>query len=172
MRLHLSRPGCLSKLVMNEIHRICKQMDQAFQGGAWHGPSLLEVLNGVDATVAAAKPLPEAHSIWEIVLHLTATQKLLLRRIHHDPTELTPDEDWPPVPDPTEQAWRATVDMLKHGEEKLRQAISRFPDDRLDEPLIEGGSSAYNNFHGHVQHNLYHAAQIGLIRKLGSRPTT
>jgi hypothetical protein len=48
---------------------------------------------------------------------------------------------------------------------ELRQAISVFPEERLDALLTAEGSSAYNNFHGHVQHNAYHAGQISLLKK-------
>jgi len=150
---------------MSEIERIYQQMEQGFAGDAWHGPPLMEILDGVDARTAAAKPIPGAHSIWEIVLHLTGTQKVLLRRLRGDPHELTPEEDWPPVPEPTEAAWRETIDLLRQQEKQFRRVIGGFPDDQLDRPLNPGGSSAYNNFHGHVQHNLYHAGQIMLLKK-------
>ncbi len=140
-------------------------MSRAFYGGAWHGPAVLEILDGVTAGLAAARPITGAHSIWEITLHLTGTQGLLLRRLRGDASDLTPDEDWPPVPEPSEAAWRSTVERLKGREQELHAAVASFPDERLDEPLVPGGSSAYNNFHGHVQHNLYHAAQIGLLKR-------
>lgn len=151
-----------------ESDRICQQMKQAFSGEAWHGPSVMEILEGVTASVASAKPIPGAHSIWEIVLHLTATQGLLLRRMKGNAVGLTPEEDWPPAPEATEEAWQFAVEALKDRERQLTDAVAGFPSDRLDEPLVPGGSSAYNNFHGHLQHNLYHAAQMGLLKRAAS----
>jgi hypothetical protein len=55
---------------MTEAARIAQQLENAFSGGAWHGPALLELLADVDATTAAAHPVPGAHSIWELVLHI------------------------------------------------------------------------------------------------------
>jgi uncharacterized damage-inducible protein DinB len=153
---------------MREVDRICQQMKQAFEGGAWHGPAVLEIIDAVNAPTAAAKPIAGAHSVWELVLHLSGTQTLLLRRIRGDATELTPQEDWPPVSEATEDAWRATVDAFTRREEELRRAVGGFPDQKLDEPLVPGGSSAYNNFHGHVQHLLFHAAQMSLLKKAGT----
>ena len=151
-----------------ETGRIRRQLEQAFDGGAWHGPSVREILAGVDARVAAGRPVPGAHSIWEIVLHLVATQRVLLRRLDGDggAINLPPAEEWPDVADVSETAWRDAVDRLVAGDRALRDRIAAFPPDRLDEPLIPGGSSAYNNFHGYVQHSLYHAAQIGLLKKI------
>lgn len=151
-----------------ETGRIRRQMEQAFDGGAWHGPSVREILAGVDAGVAIARPVPGAHSIWEIVLHLVATQRVLLRRLDGDAaaTDLPHAEKWPAVAEPGETGWRDTLDRLVAGDRALRDRVAAFPPDRLDEPLIPGGSSAYNNFHGYVQHNLYHAAQVGLLKKM------
>lgn len=151
-----------------ETARIRRQLEQAFDGGAWHGPSVREILAGMDARVASVRPVPGAHSIWEIVLHLVATQRVLLRRLDGDAEaiDLPHAEEWPPVADPSEAGWRETHERLVAGETALRERIAGFPPDRLDEPLIPGGSSAYNNFHGYVQHNLYHAAQIGLLKKM------
>ena len=62
-------------------------------------------------------------------------------------------------------AWAETLERLKRQEAELRQAIGAFPDKRLDARLTAEGSSAYNNFHGHVQHNAYHAGQISVLKK-------
>jgi len=53
-----------------ELQRLEEQLERALEGEAWHGPSLLEVLEGVSAHQAAAHPIAGAHSIWELVLHL------------------------------------------------------------------------------------------------------
>jgi hypothetical protein len=152
---------------MTETQRIAVQMRQAFEGVAWHGPSVTEILEGVDAVTARAKPIAEVHSIWEIVLHLLATQRVLLRRLDGDTNALNlPHADeWPAVPEGGEGAWQATLQELTDGDRRLRGRVEQFPPVQLDGPLIPGGSSAYNNFHGYVQHNLYHAAQIGLLKK-------
>jgi hypothetical protein len=154
--------------VDNETYRICQQLAQAFDGNAWHGPSVREILTDVDPRVAAAHPVPGAHSIWEIVLHLVSTQQVLLRRLDGDKSaiNLPHAEEWPAVTEMDETGWRNTLEKLVAGDRVLRDRIAAFPPDQLDESLIPGGSSAYNNFHGYVQHNLYHAAQIGLLKKM------
>jgi uncharacterized damage-inducible protein DinB len=150
---------------MVETARIVDQALRMFEGGAWHGPSVLEVLTDVNAEMAASYPIPGAHNIWELVLHLIATQDALLRRIRGEAAGLKTEDFWLPVPPVSEVAWAETVERLKCQEAELRQAISDFSDERLDAVLVTGGSSAYNNFHGHIQHNAYHAAQICLLKK-------
>ncbi len=97
-----------------EIKRLEEQLKRALEGEAWHGPSVLESLAGVSADEAAAHPISGAHSIWEIVLHLTTDYTLVLRRLSGDGGQLTPEEDWPPCPAVTEENWRkATQDLTK-----------------------------------------------------------
>jgi uncharacterized damage-inducible protein DinB len=152
---------------MRETERISDQAQKMFHSGAWHGPSLREVLAGVDAGMAAAHPIPGAHSIWELVLHLIATQAILLRRIRGESAGLEDEEFWLTVPPVSESAWAETVARLERQEAELRQAMAAFPEERLEARLTAEGSSAYNNFHGHVQHNAYHAGQIALLKKAG-----
>jgi hypothetical protein len=110
---------------VSQAHRICQQMEQTFNGEAWHGPSVLEILNGVNASIAVDKPIPGGHSVWEIVLHLIGTQGLLLNRLQGIAKELAPDQDWPPVPEPTETAWCETVERLEQQDKALREAVAR-----------------------------------------------
>jgi uncharacterized damage-inducible protein DinB len=150
---------------MPEVERISNQMMRGFEGEAWHGPAVLEILADVDAALAAARPIPSAHSIWELALHLAATQEIILRRIQGERAGLTEEEFWPATPEPTEEAWQAMIARLRRQETELRQAVAAFPDERLGDPLMTGGTPAYDNFHGHVQHNIYHAGQIVMLKK-------
>jgi uncharacterized damage-inducible protein DinB len=147
-----------------EIERLEVQLKRALEGEAWHGPSVLELLAGVTADEAAAHPIPGAHSIWEIVLHVTTDYSLVLRRMSGDGRRL--EEDWPSCPAVTEENWtRATQDLTRLNQE-LRQAVLAFPGARLDEPLVsEVPYTAYTQFIGVTQHNLYHAGQIALLKR-------
>src|SRR5215208_4894020 len=119
---------------MDERERIADQLQRALEGGAWHGPSVLELLDGVSAEQAAAHPIPGAHSIWELVLHLAGTHGLVLRRVEGDGRNLSPEEDWPPVPEPSEPSWRDAVAALRALNEEARRAVRAFPLSRLDDP--------------------------------------
>lgn len=152
---------------MTEIPRILDQLDRAFEGDAWHGPSLRELLKGVTAPQANSKPSPGIHSIWEIVLHITADQDVARRRLAGETIiELPPELDWPPIPDNTETAWQQTINCLAESKKKLRQSISQLSDDGLEEIVPGKGYSAYVLLHGVIQHNLYHAGQIAILKKL------
>jgi len=150
----------------SEIDRLDEQLRRALEGEAWHGPSVLESLAGLSAAQAASRPIADAHSIWELVLHLASDYDLVLRRLAGDGRPYTAAEDWPACPAPTEENWRQTVQELTLLNEKLRQAVRGFPDERLDEPLVpEVPYSAYTQFIGVTQHNLYHGGQIALLKR-------
>ncbi len=149
-----------------EGNRLEEQLRRALEGEAWHGPSILELLAGVSSAQAASRPIAGAHSIWELVLHLRSDYDLVLRRLAGDGRQLTAAEDWPACPASTEENWQQTVLELKRLNKKLRQAVQDFPVERLDDPLVPGVPySAYMQFIGVTQHNLYHAGQIALLKR-------
>src|SRR6266446_1439447 len=74
---------------MSETARLADQIRRAFEGDAWHGDSIKELLTGVTAETAAAKPIKDAHSIWELALHIAAWDDAVLRRIGGAAVELT-----------------------------------------------------------------------------------
>jgi len=151
---------------MSEANRIAEQMRRVMIGGAWHGPSVLEALDGLPVSAAVAHPIPEAHSIWELVRHIDFTQRLLQRRVNGENPSATDADFFPPVTDTSESAWKAAVAGLRAQEEALCALVAKLSDDRLAEPITPGGSTVYETFHGHAQHNAFHAGQIRLLRKL------
>ena len=149
-----------------EIKRLEEQLRLALEGEAWHGPSVLETLAGVSAEQASRHPIPGAHSIWELVLHIGSDYELVLRRMAGDGRPLTPEEGWPPCPPATDENWRHAVEALRLANRQLREAVRAFPAERLDEPLVpEVRYTAYTQFIGVTQHNLYHAGQISLLKR-------
>jgi uncharacterized damage-inducible protein DinB len=150
---------------MTEIERIEDQLKRSLEGEAWHGPALEELLVDVTAERAAAKPAPSVHSVWEIVLHIISTQRLVCERLQGKPTVLPVEEDWPLITDQNEAAWTGIKRQLREVNERLRQAIRLLDESRLEEPIGEGFSSIYVTLHGTVQHNLYHAGQIAVLKK-------
>jgi uncharacterized damage-inducible protein DinB len=156
---------------MSEIERILDQLQRACEGNAWHGPAVQELLKGMSARQAAAQSIPAGHSIWEIVLHMTAWQDVARRRLVGELViDLPPELDWPPVPDKSETAWQQTVERLTQSKQQLYRAISQLDDERLSDPVPGKDYSVYVLLHGVIQHNLYHAGQIAVLKKLAPVP--
>lgn len=153
---------------MSETTRLADQIRRAFEGEAWHGDSVLEILKGVEAKKAAAHPIPGAHSIWELLLHIAACDDEVLWRIAGNPANLSDEQSFPPVTDTSEAAWRKAVEAVTQKHDQLVKAVAGFPDARLEEQ-VPGKSQPYYNFYylfaGVVQHELYHAGQIALLKK-------
>jgi uncharacterized damage-inducible protein DinB len=152
---------------MTEIERILDQLRRAYEGEAWHGPSVREVLAGVTAEQARVRPLANAHSIWELVHHIAVWESVGRRRLEGDRAQIniSSPEDWPPPDDASAAAWEQAKASLDRGHQALRDAIARVPESRLDEPIFEGMSTVYVTLHGVIQHDLYHAGQIAMLKK-------
>lgn len=150
---------------MSEVHRIVDQMKRAFAGEAWHGPAVLEILEEIKATQAAARPDGGAHSIWEIAFHIAAWEGAVTSRLRGGRGELSAAEDWPAVTETNEQAWKETTERLRRVHDELCEAVSKLDDSRLGQPIVAGMSSVYVTLHGIIQHSLYHAGQIALLKK-------
>ena len=159
---------------MREAERIADQLKRAHEGGAWHGPAVDELLAGVDADKAAARPVEGSHSIWELVAHIEALERAILRRLGGDPAQIyNTEEDWSPAADASEEAWAATLRKMNETYVALREAVLSLDDARLDEPILPNMSTVYASLHGAIQHALYHAGQIAVVRKtLGLKSLT
>jgi uncharacterized damage-inducible protein DinB len=150
---------------MNQVQLIVDQLQRAYSGEAWHGPSLKELLTGVTAEQALARPLPEAHSVWELTMHIGVWMSAARRRLAGDPAKLTPQEDWPMIDGGSPAAWQQTLDALEQEHKQLRAAVSSLPKSSLPNQAPGKDHSLAFMLHGVIQHNLYHAGQIALLKK-------
>jgi len=150
---------------LSETRRIEDQLRRAFEGEAWHGPAVKEVLAGVTARQAAARPIAAAHTIWEITAHIAAWEDAVRRRLAGERVELTDAEDWPRAGEGGERAWGELLARLEAGNRALREAILAFDESRLDQPPGGSPTPAYRLMHGAIQHDLYHAGQIAALKK-------
>ena len=151
---------------MNELDGIQDQTVGSMDGAAWHGPALTEMLSSMDVQTAAACPIPNAHTICEIVLPASASAELVLSRLRGEARTLSPKEDWPaPPPAADQDAWEADVRRLDEVHRELIEELSKVDEAGLDAPIVSGFSSVYVTLHGLVQHNVYHAGQMALIVK-------
>lgn len=152
-----------------EAALIADQLRRAFDGHAWHGPALLELLEDVDAATAARR-LPSVHSIWELVLHIAVWDRAASRRLSGEKSQPTGLANFPLVSKPAEAAWRKAVAETKRTHERLVKTVASLPDSRLLDRVPGKRYNFYHLLHGVVQHELYHAGQIAVLKKaLGVR---
>ena len=149
----------------SEATRIADQLRRAFEGSAWHGPAVMELLEDVDAATAAPKPLVHVHSIWELVLHIAAWDGAALRRLGGEKCQPTGVDNFPLVATATGAAWRKAVVETNRTHNLLVKRVAALPDSRLWERVPGKRYDFYHMLHGIAQHELYHAGQIAILKK-------
>jgi len=158
-----------------QVARVVDLLDRAYGGDAWHGPSLTESLADVSAKLAAARPLHDMHSIWEIVLHVIGWKHEVCRRVEGADPGMPSEGDWPDVKSPTDSHWASAREELENAHRRLIAATRLLPESRLvdmvgahrDRPLGTG-VTFFAMLMGAVQHDVYHAGQIVLLKKVAS----
>ena len=157
-----------------EIARIIDELEREHSGDAWHGSPLRQILEGVDYRQAAHRPLPGAHSIWALVLHMISWKNEVRRRIEGAPAGVPLEGDWPTPPNATAEAWRDTLAALEASHHSLVSSVASLPEDKLFQPTNDprdresgAGVDHYVLLHGMVQHDVYHSGQIALLKKAG-----
>jgi uncharacterized damage-inducible protein DinB len=144
---------------------IADQLRRAFEGTAWHGPALVELLSDVDAEMASARPFSAVHSIWELLLHTAAWDGAVLRRIGGEKLQLKPEENFPKVRNPSEPAWRKANKTAQRTHESLIHAVAKMSESQLKQRVPGKRYDFEFMLHGVVQHELYHAGQIAILKK-------
>lgn len=150
---------------MAEIKTIIDELNRAFDGEAWHGPALMEILEGVDARTAARRPIANAHTIWELVLHLAAWERVVTRRLHGEKLTLSDAENFGHIQDTSDKAWRDAVANLRRNHEELITTVSALSEARLNETVPGKDYDVRFMLSGVVQHAAYHGGQIALLKR-------
>lgn len=151
--------------VISRSELIADEIGRALRGEAWHGPSILELLDGVSADEAMQRPITSAHTIWELVLHITAWSNIAQRRLAGGQAEPYMDEDWPLPGDFTVERWAAAREELTESHDRLREIIISLSDARLAEHAPKSSNTIAMMLHGVAQHAAYHGGQIAILKK-------
>jgi hypothetical protein len=139
-------------------------LDEAYEKQTWHGPNLRQAIRGVTAKQAAWRPGPGLHNIWEETLHAAYWKYAVRRRIEGGKSGsfALKGSNFFPRPEPgksNEAAWRADKELLEREHRALRSAISKV----LPTPR---GAKLRRQLYGVAFHDVYHAGQIRLLRRL------
>ena len=149
---------------MNEIQRLQQMLEQTYSGIGFHGDSISEIFNSIDVPAAVWIPEGGVHSIWQIVLHMTAWEHVIRQRLT-SPTlvELTDEENYPAAPQATAENWSKALDAFRDSLLSLIEAVGRFPGEKLSATVPGRDYDFATLIHGAIHHNLYHAGQISLL---------
>jgi len=157
---------------MTRKDELLDTLRRSFDGDAWHGPALEEVLADVTAEEAIWRAGPETHSIWEITLHIGGWSAECARRLSTGKAGEPDEGDWPDAPArASTEDWQDAIQRLFNGRDQLVMAVHQIDDDDL--ASTHGTTSGLNNpvtraglIEGAAQHNAYHGGQIALLKKM------
>jgi uncharacterized damage-inducible protein DinB len=145
--------------------RLLTQLRATYYGPSWHGPTLRELLSDTAEQAAAAHPIANAHSIWEIVLHSAAWKRVVTERLTGQTMTLAGEDDWPPVTDTSRRAWETALADLDAAHESLTSRVRLLDNADLSRKYPPDQGSFYSMIHGIMQHDIYHAGQVALLKK-------
>ncbi len=106
---------------MSEVQRILDHYDGVLNGAAWHGDPIWQILDGIPAEAAAARPLAGRHTIWEIVMHMTFWEGVATQRLGGQRAGLVEELNFPAMPAVSEENWKRTLDDFRASNRNFRE---------------------------------------------------
>lgn len=157
--------------------QLIAELKKAFNGDAWHGSNLMQQLKFVKPENAFEHFIPEAHSIAEIVLHLSAWTDEVNARLLGSPAKEPAAGDWPSPLLFTRQEWEKIVFDCKTSNEELIRVCQGLDESDWDKKVCDERDAALGTgvtnaelISGLIQHHAYHAGQIALLLKFRQNP--
>ncbi len=155
---------------MDSAKLVLALFDEAYEKKTWHGPNLKQSIKGVSAKQAAWRPGSGRHNIWEVMLHAAYWKYALRRRIEGAKrgsfalkgSNFFARPEKGKLNSAFEAAWNADKKLLEREHRALRVAIAKLL-------RTSRGSKFVAQLYGIAFHDIYHAGQIRLLRRLMER---
>ncbi len=147
-------------------------LDQAYDRKSWHGTNLRGSIRGVSLKEAAWRPSSNRHNIWELVVHAAYWKYVVWRRLTGQQRGSFPlkGSNWFRRPEAgTEEEWRADLRLLDRTHRSLREAVERLPRRTVWQTPTGSAVSNASIVAGAAAHDLYHAGQIQLLKRLQAK---
>jgi uncharacterized damage-inducible protein DinB len=156
------------------VRLLLAQLDEGFDAKAWHGPNLRGAVRRVDVATAAFRPHPGRHNVWEHAVHAAYWKYTVRRRLLGEARGSFPllGSNWFERPDPAVperdwgRAWRADLRLLDEIHTTLRAAVDDLSPDELDSIPPGSRTTIARLVAGVAMHDVYHAGQIQLLKRL------
>jgi uncharacterized damage-inducible protein DinB len=151
--------------VSSEKSQLVDDLRRIYEGDAWHGDSLSQILSGISAKRAYAKPIPDAHSIWEIALHIAAWNETFTARLQGEVRPEPLDGDFPAINETDEKNWQETLKRVQTSQQRLIEAAKKIDEGALPKQFAQRDFSLRFFLHGIARHIVYHSGQIAILKK-------
>ncbi len=149
---------------MNEAEFLVDQLRTTFNGDSWHGPNLVKTMEGIDLFDAGTRYLEDRHSIWELANHITYWIEEVYKSVKGVTSLNHEGNDWPEM-GATEDEWARVSSRLEEAVNMLAHELVSWTDEGLAETVPGSNFTFKQMVHGLIQHNLYHAGQINVMKK-------
>lgn len=156
--------------MVSSLDLLLCQLDQAYNKKSWHGPNLRGSIRGLPLNVVLARPAPGRRCIWEIVVHAAYWKYCVRRRLLAEKRGSFPltGSNWFPLPaNPSPAGWKSSVALLDETQRTLRAAVASLTPADLDRTPAGSKVSNLQLITGIIAHDVYHAGQIQLLKRLG-----
>ena len=149
---------------MNEAEFLVDQLRTTFNGDSWHGPNLVKTLKGIDLFDAGSRYLEDRHTIWELANHITYWIEEVYKSVKGVTSLNHEGNDWPEM-GATEDEWARASSRLEEAVKVLAHELGAWTDEGLSKTVPGSNFTFKQMVHGLIQHNLYHAGQINVMKK-------
>jgi len=153
----------------SDLNLLLAVLDRAYDRQSWHGTNLKGAVRGLPPSAAAWRPAAGRHNIWEIVVHCAYWKYAVWRRLTGATRGSFPLEgsNWFERGAADGAArWAADRRLLDVMHRQLRAAVAAVPAGRLRTRSTGLKTSPLDLVTGIAAHDLYHAGQIQLIKRL------
>ena len=148
-----------------EIQRIITLFKETFEGPAWHGPAVKEVLKGISAE-QSLRSFDDGHNIAELVFHITAWRTFLINELKGlEKYDVSEEENFIKIENINEQEWQNLQEKLNKSQSELLALLNDQEDSILEQRVGKRNYNFYVLMHGVIQHDLYHLGQIIMLKK-------
>lgn len=155
---------------MKTGEKLQQELEKVLLGQPWYGSPIYNILSKITFESAYEKPLPAAHNVAEILLHMLSWTEEVMDRLNGMTAGTPSSGDWPDPGAPDEQKWKMWIDDLKLANVNLSKIIRDFPEEQwtnlIDDKRGNEPVTTYEELvYGFIQHQIYHAGQIALLVK-------
>ncbi|MFY9611894.1 MAG: DinB family protein [Blastocatellia bacterium] len=154
---------------MSETDLLILQLEQAFDHRSWHGTNLFGSIRGIAPEQAAWRPAAGRHNVWEIIVHAAYWKYTVCRRLVDEARGSFPlkGSNWFPRPfEGAAAELKADIRLLQDFHDKLLAAVKQLDPRRLGDPPVGSKFTFRDLIVGVAAHDLYHAGQIQLLKRL------
>lgn len=151
------------------IALLLRLLNTSYKGSAWHGTTLSGALRGVNPEMAAWRPQPTRHNIWELVVHAAFWKYRVYLRLTDEPPRSFEEKgsNWFVRPvQMTDKSWTSDKELLKTWHNSLYEAVGQFNSANLMKHPGKSKHTFEDFIIGAASHDTYHTGQIQLLKKL------